>query len=101
MGLEVYYPQDIRNALLAAEQANAKALCAAGGEDNEFARGYKEGYGAALVTLALAFGLIQPFELTENCQLEQGSYLPPWWEPIRTSSPVRRQSSQRILTEDR
>lgn len=59
MALEVYYAQDIRNALLAAEQASGAAWTAAGGEDSEVARGYREGYRAALTTMALAFGLLQ------------------------------------------
>jgi len=72
MGLEVYYPQDIRNALLAAEQASRTALLAAGGgEDNEFARGYREGYGAALVTMALAFGLMEPYVCSGDHQRKQ------------------------------
>ena len=59
MGLEVYYPTDIRNALLAAEQATTAALgtCpgqpAQGDGDGE----YRRGYLAALTTVALAFGL--------------------------------------------
>lgn len=66
MGLEVYYPQDIRNALLAAEQSNNAAMMALGGEDaadsaqSAFTQGYGAGYRAALVTIALAFGLIRP-----------------------------------------
>jgi hypothetical protein len=57
MGLEVYYPADICNALLAAEQAvNATAL-ATGNQDDPFTSGYLTGYRAALTTLALAFGL--------------------------------------------
>ena len=40
MALEVYYPRDIRNALLAAEQASAATLAAAvaapNGKENEF-----------------------------------------------------------------
>jgi hypothetical protein len=58
MGLEVYYPKDILNALLAAEQASSTALMAASQQDDEFAKGYREGYRAALTTIALAFGLI-------------------------------------------
>ncbi len=57
MGLSVYYPQDIRNALLAAEQSASAALRAIGAEDDPFANGYRAGYRAALVTIALAFGL--------------------------------------------
>jgi hypothetical protein len=58
MSLEVYYPQDILNALLAAEQASSQALRAASGQ-GEFAEGYEVGYQAALTTLALAFGLVR------------------------------------------
>lgn len=53
-----YYSKDIRNALLAAEQANRGALLAAG-DDKEFTQGYREGYRAALTTIALAFGLVR------------------------------------------
>ena len=57
MGLEVYYPTDIRNALLAAEQAASVTAEATGNQDTPFAAGYLIGYRAALVTIALAFGL--------------------------------------------
>ena len=72
MALEVYYPQDIRNALLAAEQASGAAWRAANGEDKEFAQGYREGYREALATIALAFGLFQP----------DGRYESHEWQPI-------------------
>ena len=58
MSLEVYYPQDIHNALLAAEQATASALQASCEVDARYSQGYDDGYHAALMTLALAFGLI-------------------------------------------
>jgi len=57
MGLEVYYPTDIRNALLAAEQAVNATVDAAGNQDDPFTAGFLAGYRAALTTLALAFGL--------------------------------------------
>lgn len=57
MGLEVYYPADIRNALLAAEQASGAALMAAGQENDALVQIFQEGYRAALTTIALAFGL--------------------------------------------
>lgn len=57
MGLEVYYPGDILNALQAAEQAVNATVEATGGRDDPFAAGYLAGYRAALVTVALAFGL--------------------------------------------
>jgi hypothetical protein len=59
MSLEVYYQQDIRNALLAAEQASNAALLAASREDDKFAQGFQSGFRAALGTMALAFGLVQ------------------------------------------
>lgn len=70
MGLEVYYPTDVRNALLAAEQAvNAMADAATIGQgqvvnqdgdtipQSPFTLGFLTGYRAALTTLALSFGL--------------------------------------------
>jgi hypothetical protein len=57
MSLEVYYPQDIQNALLAAEQATLTA-----GAGSEYLRGYM----AALNTLALAFGLVKPSMTVEG-----------------------------------
>jgi hypothetical protein len=60
VALEVYYPQDIRNALLAAEQSYSVALLVAGGGENSLAQGFQMGYRAALTTIALAFGLIRP-----------------------------------------
>lgn len=77
MGLEVYYPQDIRNALLAAEQASNAAMMALGGEDAAdpaqlaFTRGYGAGYRAALVTIALAFGLIRPDGIGQSTEWQQ------------------------------
>lgn len=58
-GLQAYYPEDIRNALLAAEQATSAALQATGEHEDLFAAGYTEGYRAAMTTVALAFGLVQ------------------------------------------
>jgi hypothetical protein len=75
MALEVYFPQDIRNVLLAAEQASSAALMATQAEHNEFAQGYREGYRAALTTLALAFGLIRPDDRRESHNW-QPAYLP-------------------------
>ena len=65
MGLEVYYPNDIRNALLAAEQANRASLMAAAGGETELARAFQSGYRTALATVALAFGLVQPGNYAE------------------------------------
>lgn len=57
MGLQIFYPTDIRNALLAAEQAVNATTDAAGDQDDPFTSGFLTGYRAALTTLALAFGL--------------------------------------------
>jgi hypothetical protein len=67
MALKVWYESDIRNALRAAELANAAALKAAlcpgalgpraDREDDPYVTGYQVGYRSALTTLALAFGL--------------------------------------------
>ncbi|MFZ5919067.1 MAG: hypothetical protein ACOYZ7_19205 [Chloroflexota bacterium] len=56
MGLEVYYPQDIRNALLAAEQAVNVVAGAVGNLEEPFAAGFVLGYCAALSTIALVGG---------------------------------------------
>jgi hypothetical protein len=66
MALEVYYPQDIRNALLAAEQASGAAWRAANGDEKESGQGYREGYRDALATIALAFGLLRPGDHHED-----------------------------------
>jgi branched-subunit amino acid permease len=74
MGLEVYYPTDIRNALLAAEQAaNATATAVrpahdgatTGNQDDPFSAGFLTGYQAALTTLAVAFGLVPGCQKTQ------------------------------------
>jgi hypothetical protein len=56
MSRSVYYPTDVRNTLLAAEQSTNAALTAADNND-PYTAGYRAGYQAALTTLALAFGL--------------------------------------------
>jgi branched-subunit amino acid permease len=58
VGLEVYYPTDILNALLAAEQAANATAKAIGNQDDPFSAGFLTGYRAALTTLAVAFGLV-------------------------------------------
>jgi len=68
MGLDIFFIEDIRNALLAAHEASMATarVCAAGGGDLAVLRAYLEGYRAALTTVALAFGL-EPAILT-GCQ---------------------------------
>jgi hypothetical protein len=59
MGLDIFFVEDIRNALLAADEASSSTVrvCAAVGGDQVTVRAYLEGYRAALTTVALAFGL--------------------------------------------
>jgi len=59
MGLDIYCRADIANALLAAEEASsatAAAMVDVVGDPVKL-RAYREGYRAALATVALAFGL--------------------------------------------
>ena len=76
MALDVYYPSDIRNALLAVEQVINVTANAFGQPDNAdnsqsadasqstdasqsaFTSGFLTGYRAALTTMALLFGLV-------------------------------------------
>lgn len=67
MGLEVFYKQDIRNAIHAAEQATTAAL----DSDGEYQRGYL----AALTTIALAFGLVGGDDQAGRPQLDT-------WRPV-------------------
>ena len=59
MGLDIFFAEDIRNALQAADEASTSTarVCAAVGGDQVTLRAYLEGYRAALTTVALAFGL--------------------------------------------
>lgn len=64
MGLGIWFEEDIRNALMAANEASKAtaqvAYLAKGiaGEDYFIEmRAYREGYAAALATVALAFGI--------------------------------------------
>lgn len=59
MGLDIFFSEDIRNALQAADEASSSTarVCAAVGGDQVTLRAYLEGYRAALTTVALAFGL--------------------------------------------
>ena len=59
MGLDIFFSEDVRNALVAADEASSSTarVCAAVGGDPVTLRAYLEGYRAALTTVALAFGL--------------------------------------------
>jgi hypothetical protein len=60
MRLDILFVEDMRNALLAADEAISPMarVCAAVGEDSVTLPAYLEGYRAALTTVALAFGLL-------------------------------------------
>lgn len=76
MALDIYFAEDIRNALLAANEASGDMAYAAimAGGNVETLRAYREGYKAALVTIALAFG--QSPETLELPTREQEAALP-------------------------
>jgi hypothetical protein len=59
MGLDIFSSEDVRNTLMAADEAisSTARVCAAMGGDQVTLRAYLEGYRAALTTVALAFGL--------------------------------------------
>lgn len=59
MGLDIYFSEDLRNALMAADEASSSTarVCAAISRNQVTLRAYLEGYRAALTTVALAFGL--------------------------------------------
>jgi len=58
MGLDIWCREDIFRALKAAEQATAATTAAMSGEVLEpYAAGYRDGYKAALTTVAAAFGI--------------------------------------------
>ncbi|MBC7248915.1 MAG: hypothetical protein H5T62_01395 [Anaerolineae bacterium] len=71
MSLDIWFREDILHALRAADQASATTAAAlehalggaegAGVGDPRYLRAYREGYRAALVTVAMAFG-IEPAE---------------------------------------
>ncbi|MBC7249298.1 MAG: hypothetical protein H5T62_03365, partial [Anaerolineae bacterium] len=67
MGLDIWFREDILHALQAADQASATTAAAlehalggaegTGVGDPRYLRAYREGYRAALVTVAIAFGI--------------------------------------------
>ena len=56
MGLGVWFREEIRNALYAAEEV-CRSTVEALGDDSEYTKGYRDGFHAAIVTLATAFGI--------------------------------------------
>ena len=58
MGLDVYFREDVLHALLAAEQASAATVAILGDAAHPAqVRAFRQGYRAALATVAIAFGL--------------------------------------------
>jgi hypothetical protein len=96
MGLDIFFADDIRRALLAADEASssmARVCAAVGGyeaspEADVVLRAYLEGYRAALTTVALAFGL-SPAIIDGDKPLEV---------PVLDSSALRQGSGQASLT---
>ena len=61
MGLDIWFREDITNALRAADVASSTTIAAVEDSDVQgdvrYLRAYREGWRAALATIALAFGL--------------------------------------------
>jgi hypothetical protein len=79
MGLDIIFLEDIRNALMAADEASsatARACAAMGGDGRDesatclYLWAYLEGYRAALTTVALAFGLSPAIITSQRGPLE-------------------------------
>jgi len=68
MGLDIWFKDDIANILRAANEANLAAMVAAAGADpagptgetSRLRQAYRDGFAAALATVALALGLPAP-----------------------------------------
>jgi hypothetical protein len=77
MGLDIWFSEDIRNALLAADEASASTAALVADlrlpdADVAYLRAYREGYKAALCTVALAFGLApQAISLVTSDRLQE------------------------------
>jgi hypothetical protein len=83
MGLDIFFIEDVRNALLAADEASSSTAraCAAVSGNQVTLRAYLEGYRAALTTVALAFGLSPAIiagrqEILEVEAMTVGEFLP-------------------------
>ncbi|MCR4407349.1 MAG: hypothetical protein NUW24_10570 [Anaerolineae bacterium] len=86
MGLDIWFREDILRALSAAEQASATTVAAlelaltgsdgeSGGQgmaDPRYLRAYREGYRAALITMATAFGLTQAEDFSAGLDTGKG-----------------------------
>ena len=65
MGLGVWFREEIRNALYAAEEV-CRSTVEALGDDSEYTRGYRDGFHAAIATLATAFGIARKGALRKS-----------------------------------
>jgi len=74
MALDIFFSEDIRNALLAADEASSStaAYCL----DGPVLWAYLEGYRAALTTVALAFGIPLDVSAGRREALEMGRTIP-------------------------
>lgn len=72
-GLDIWFREDIKNIIMAADQANSEALTAGlGFADPELQGAYMHGFRAALRTLALAFGLAPlPLQDVDGWELQK------------------------------
>jgi hypothetical protein len=96
MGLDIFFSEDIRNALLAADEAStstARVYAAVGGDGDGggdvpsvrpdesptrlYLHAYLEGYRAALTTVALAFGLSPAIITGRSPSTDSGQALRP------------------------
>ncbi len=80
MSCDIWFREDIRNILLAAERASACSLAQAEESTADLAalRAYRRGYHAALSTVALACGLRPGGEEDSGDRCLRRSGGPPW-----------------------
>lgn len=71
MGLDIWFREDIENALLAANES-CRLTAESVGVGDPLDRAYLKGYRAALSTIALAFGLSPAMFRWARLQLEDG-----------------------------
>jgi len=77
MGLDIWCREDIFRALRAAEQATAATTAAMSGDVLEpYAAGYRDGYKAALATMAAAFGIDDNGQEEQVCIVQESDRLP-------------------------
>jgi len=74
MSLDIFFSDDIRNALLAANEASGQTAAMVATLDPRLGpgelRAFRDGFKAALVTVALAFGLA-PQSIMEMKRIEE------------------------------